>query len=223
MNEVRLTGDGSTTLFSHTFSEHYHSVFGAITESKHVFIENGLQTVTKNPVSVFEIGFGTGLNAYLACLDAKQNKRTVTYYAIEKFPLENPVVESLNYPGLLATEESGKKIFNALHEAEWGKPVAVTSAFSLFKIRADLCLFHPIFNYDVIFFDAFAPDRQPEMWTTEIFRGLYNKLNPGGILTTYCVKGHVKRSMKEAGFRVEKLPGPPGKREMLRAVKVMEP
>lgn len=219
MNEVRVTGDGSTTLFSQYFSETYHSVFGAVTESKVVFIENGLQAFHNNPVSVFEIGFGTGLNAYLACLDAKQNKRNVTYYAIEKFPLEKPILSSMNYPALLATEEADKMIFNTLHEAEWEKPVAITGTFTLFKIRADLCTFHPGFSADVIFFDAFAPDHQPEMWTAEIFRILYDTLSPGGILATYCVKGQVKRSMKEAGFRLEKLPGPPGKREMLRALK----
>ena len=219
MNEVRVTGDGSTTLFSHTFGEHYHSVFGALTESKTVFIENGLQFLHKDPVTVFEIGLGTGLNAYLTCLNAQHNKRSVSYYAIEKFPLEIPVLSLLNYQVLLATEEADKRIFSAMHEAEWGKPVDITSSFSLFKIRADLCSFHPEFNYDVVYFDAFAPDRQPEMWTKEIFRDLYHMLNPGGILTTYCVKGDIKRNLKEAGFRIEKLPGPPGKREMLRASK----
>jgi len=219
MNEVRVTGDGSTTLFNSDFNEHYHSTFGAITESKHVFIENGLQALRNDPVTVFEIGFGTGLNAYLACLNAKHNKRSVTYYAIEKFPLEKPILSSLNYPALLATEEADHQIFTALHEAEWEKPVAITGTFTLFKIRADLCSFHPQFHYNVVFFDAFAPDRQPEMWTSEIFRVLFDNLSPGGLLTTYCVKGQVKRSMKEAGFSVEKLPGPPGKREMLRAAK----
>jgi tRNA U34 5-methylaminomethyl-2-thiouridine-forming methyltransferase MnmC len=219
MNEVRVTGDGSNTLFSRNYNEHYHSVFGAVTESKIVFIENGLHYLRKDPVTIFEIGFGTGLNAYLACLDAQQSKRNVTYYAIEKYPLENPVLSSLNYPRMLAGEDSDKKIFAALHDAEWEKPVALTAGFSLFKIRADLCSFHPEFRYDVVFFDAFAPDRQPEMWTADIFRRLYNNLTPGGILTTYCVKGQVKRAMKEAAFRVEKLPGPPGKREMLRALK----
>jgi tRNA U34 5-methylaminomethyl-2-thiouridine-forming methyltransferase MnmC len=219
MNEVWITGDGSTTLFSHFFAEHYHSVFGAITESKLVFVENGLEYVRKDPVTVLEIGFGTGLNAYMTCLNAKQNNRIITYYSIEKYPLEEPVISSLNYPGLLASEESDKMLFTALHEAEWGKPVAIISSFHLFKIRADLCSFHPGFHYDVIFFDAFAPGRQPEMWTTEIFRRLYHSLTTGGILTPYCVKGQVKRALKEAGFRVEKLPGPPGKREMLRAIK----
>jgi tRNA U34 5-methylaminomethyl-2-thiouridine-forming methyltransferase MnmC len=221
MNEVKVTGDGSTTIFNSDFNEHYHSTFGAITESKHVFIEHGFHFLTKDPVTVFEVGYGTGLNAYLTCLDAKHNKRSVTYYAIEKFPLEKPILSALNFPGLLVTEEADKRIFTLLHEAEWEKTVVITGTFTLFKIKADLYTFHPGFIADVIFFDAFAPDRQPEMWTSEIFRVLYDTLNPGGILTTYCVKGQVKRSMKEAGFRVEKLPGPPGKREMLRAVKVM--
>jgi len=168
MNEVRVTGDGSTTLFSHTFGEHYHSVFGALTESKTVFIENGLQFLQQKiggPCS--KSAWGTGLNAYLTCLNAQQNKRSVSYYAIEKFPLEIPVLSLLNYQVLLATEEADKRIFSAMHEAEWGKPVDITSSFSLFKIRADLCSFHPEFNYDVVYFDAFAPDRQPEMWTKE--------------------------------------------------------
>jgi len=222
MNEIRLTGDGSTTLFSRSFCEHYHSIFGAVTESKMVFIENGLHYLRKDPVTVFEVGFGTGLNAYLTCLDARQNGRTVIYYAIEKFPPESQVISSLNYPGLLANDDAEKKIFALLHETDRGKPVAITPWFSLYKINADMVSFDPDFYYDVIYFDAFAPDRQPEMWTADIFRRLHNRLNPGGILATYCVKGKVKRILKEIGFRIEKLPGPPGKREMLRAVKAWD-
>jgi tRNA U34 5-methylaminomethyl-2-thiouridine-forming methyltransferase MnmC len=219
MNEIIYTGDGSTTLFNRSFSEHYHSTYGAITESKHVFIENGLHYLNKDPLTVFEIGFGTGLNAYLTCLWAMQKNRSVTYYAIEKYPLENTIISLLNYPLLLDSEDPDSKIFSSLHGVEWGKPVAITSVFSLFKMKDDLIVFDPGFYYDVIFFDAFAPDRQPEMWTPEIFRRLYKKLNSGGILTTYCVKGRVKRILKEVGFILEKLPGPPGKREMLRALK----
>jgi tRNA U34 5-methylaminomethyl-2-thiouridine-forming methyltransferase MnmC len=219
MNEVRVTGDGSTTLFSRHFGEHYHSVFGAITESEIVFIRNGLLHLTKDPLIVFEIGFGTGLNAYLACLSAKQHKRAICYYAIEKYPLDYTILSSLNYTKILDAGEEGEDIFSLLHKAEWETPVAITSAFTLCKMKADMGSFDPGFNYDVIFFDAFAPDKQPEMWSREIFRRLYDRLNPGGILTTYCVKGQVKRMLKEAGFTIEKLPGPPGKREIMRAVK----
>ena len=219
MNEIKVTGDGSKTLFNSHFREHYHSTYGAITESKHVFINNGLHYLTKDPVTIFEIGFGTGLNAYLACLDAQQQKRTIAYYAIEKYPLENNIIAQLNYPALLASKESDKLIFNHLHNANWEKQIAVTAFFTLYKINRDLTSFNPDFYYDLVFFDAFAPDRQPEMWTPDVFRRLYNKLNPDGILTTFCVKGHIKRILKEAGFTIEKLPGPPGKREMLRAVR----
>jgi tRNA U34 5-methylaminomethyl-2-thiouridine-forming methyltransferase MnmC len=222
MNEVRVTGDGSTTLFSADFGEHYHSVYGAVTESRIVFIENGLHFLRKDPVTLFEIGFGTGLNAYLTCLDALQNKRTVNYYAIEKYPLGKNILSSLNYKEILAVDSAHKNIFDLLHKAEWEKHVSITSLFSLYKIRADLCTYYPDFSFDVIFFDAFAPDRQPEIWSTEIFRRLYDKLEPGGVLTTYCVKGLIRKMLKDAGFLVRKIPGPPGKREMLRASKTID-
>ncbi|MBN1415787.1 MAG: tRNA (5-methylaminomethyl-2-thiouridine)(34)-methyltransferase MnmD [Bacteroidales bacterium] len=220
MNEIVITGDGSHTIFHCSLNEHYHSTFGAITESKHVFIRNGLHCVSKDPVTIFEVGFGSGLNAYLAFLDARQHKRSVTYYTIEKYPLDFNVVQQLNYPSLLSAEESNKLLFYTLHETGWEKPIAVTSFFRLYKIKADLISFDPFFYFDVVFYDAFAPDKQPEMWTVEIFRRLYNRLNPGGILTTYCVKGEVKRNLKEAGFGIKKIPGPPGKREMLKAIKL---
>lgn len=220
MNELRITSDGSHTLYSNSFREHFHSIYGAVTESQHVFINNGLHYLKKNPVTIFEIGFGTGLNAYLTCLYALKNKQSVVYYAIEKYPLKVNDILTLNYSSILATESYEDEIFMQLHAAEWGKPIEINSSFSLFKIRGDASLFVPDFFYDLIYFDAFAPEKQPEMWTYEIFRRLYNKLNHGGILVTYCVKGDVKRALKKAGFEIKKLPGPPGKREVLRALKL---
>ncbi len=219
MNELRITSDGSHTLYSNTFREYFHSIFGAITESQHVFINNGLHYLKKNPVTIFEIGFGTGLNAYLTLLYALKNKQSVIYYAIEKYPLEAHDILSLNYTNILATESHEDEIFMQLHAAEWGKLIEIKSNFSIFKIKGDATLFLPDFYFDLIYYDAFAPEKQPEMWTYEIFRRLYGKLNQGGILVTYCVKGDVKRALKKAGFNIEKLPGPPGKREVLRAVK----
>jgi tRNA U34 5-methylaminomethyl-2-thiouridine-forming methyltransferase MnmC len=194
-------------------------VHGAITESKHVFIKNGLHFSKKHPVIVFEIGFGTGLNAFLTCLEAMKNKSPVIYYAIEKYPLETCDILLLNYAGIIASGKQDKDIFGQLHAAPWGKLITINSDFSIYKIKGDLLLYEPDFVFDLIYFDAFAPEKQPEMWTSEIFSRLFNRLNEGGILVTYCVKGDVKRTLKETGFKIEKLPGPPGKREVLRAVK----
>ncbi len=219
MNELRITSDGSHTLYSNTYGDCYHSMYGAVTESQHVFINNGLHFTVKNPVTIYETGFGTGLNAFLTCLDAMKKKRSVIYYAIDKYPLEPHELASLNYANMLAKDNPDKEIFMQLHSAVWGKQIKINSAFSIFKIHSDASSYEPDFFIDLIYFDAFAPEKQPEMWTFEMFNRLFNRLNKGGILVTYCVKGVVKRVLKKAGFDIEKLPGPPGKREVLRAVK----
>jgi tRNA U34 5-methylaminomethyl-2-thiouridine-forming methyltransferase MnmC len=219
MNEIRITGDGSVTLFDPALNEHFHSTFGAITESKHVFIDNGLHATSKDNLAIFEIGFGTGLNAFMTILDTLHHHRNITYYAIEKFPVPDDILPALNYCELLAPNPTGKDIFSRLHKAPWGVMTAITPGFHIFRIAADMRSFLPDFRYDLIYYDAFAPEKQPELWTTEIFSRLYEKLNTEGILTTYCVKGDVKRMLKKTGFAIEKLPGPPGKREMLRATK----
>jgi len=222
MNEIKMTGDGSTTLYVPGLNEHYHSVFGAVTESKHVFIQNGMHKLHKNPVIIFEVGFGTGLNALLACLDAQEHKRAVIYYAIEKYPVEDSLIAALNYAKYTATKDTDINIFTLIHRAEWGSKTAITPYFSLYKMKGDLTYYKPGIRYDLIFFDAFAPDKQPEMWTKEIVENLYDSLCTGGILVTYCAKGQIKRLLRQTGFQVEILAGPPGKRHMIRATKAGE-
>lgn len=214
--ELQLTADGSHTLFLPDMDEHYHSVNGAVQESLHVFIESGLRQLDKDLIRVFEIGFGTGLNAFLTLKQTLANESLkIEYYSVERFPLDMELVRQLNY-GI-----SYPALFNKLHEVEWDSLQSITDRFSLFKISGDsnTCIVPD--GIDLVYFDAFAPDKQPEMWNQEIFNTLYEKMNVNGILTTYCAKGAVRRMMKEAGYAVERIPGPPGKREMLRARKIL--
>lgn len=214
------TRDGSHTLYVPHLDEHYHSTYGAITESRHVFMDAGLLCRIEGPeVSVLEIGFGTGLNALLTCIIARDKQVKVTYHALEKFPVEMTLVEKLNYASMLPQVPDAESLFAGIHKASWNETAILHPFFYLHKMQDDLADFHPEFEYDLVFFDAFAPEKQPEMWTQDIFNRLYKNLGPDGILTTYCVKGTVKRMLKTAGFRIEKLPGPPGKREMLRGTK----
>lgn len=216
--ELQVTADGSHTLFIPEMDEHYHSVNGAVQESRHVFIEAGLHQLEREEITVFEIGFGTGLNAFLSLLDAEQHQKRITYYSAELYPLKMEVVQALNYGELICEER--KKDFYALHEASWNTPVRITDHFVLHKIEGDSNRCELPKGIDLVYFDAFAPDKQPEMWCQEIFNRLYASMREGGVLTTYCAKGVVRRMMKEAGYSVERIPGPPGKREMLRAIKL---
>lgn len=215
--ELQETADGSHTLFIPEMDEHYHSVNGAVQESRHVFIEAGLHHQAKKDITVFEIGFGTGLNAFLTLLDAEENGRKVDYYSVELYPLEQELVQSLNYGKVICPEK--KDLFQALHAAPWNEAAYITNLFTLHKIQGDNNSCALPEGIDLVYFDAFAPDKQPEMWNQEIFDRLYAHMAQGGILTTYCAKGAVRRMMKEAGYSVERIPGPPGKREMLRAIR----
>lgn len=216
--ELQLTADGSHTLFIPEMDEHYHSVNGAVQESRHVFIESGLHHLGRKTVTVLEIGFGTGLNAFLTLLDSATTHSVVQYYSFELYPLNTEVIEALNYGEMICAER--KDAFSALHTAAWNQPVKITEHFTLYKIEGDSNREKLPEGIDLVYFDAFAPDKQPEMWNQEIFNKLFASMNPGGILTTYCAKGVVRRMMKEAGYTVERIPGPPGKREMLRATKL---
>lgn len=211
------TADGSHTLFVPELNEHYHSVNGAWQESRHVFIDAGLKQCEKQEIAVFEVGFGTGLNAFLALLEAERSDKIVRYTSLEKYPLPADTVSGLNYAGLIAPERA--EYFKALHRVEWGKEIQISPNFFLHKMEDDLCTHAFLSTYDVIFFDAFAPDKQPEMWNPEWFAKLFDHTNAAGILTTYCAKGVVRRSLQAAGYVVERLQGPPGKREMLRGRK----
>ncbi len=213
--ELKLSGDGSHTLYVPELDEHYHSVFGARTESIHVFIKSGLNFVEKQKIKILEIGFGTGLNALLTAIN-KGNKN-IEYHSLEKYPLNSDLEDSLVLsPDQTETETT---LFKNIHHAPWNKQIEIIPGFTLLKIEADLLKHDFNGKYDLIYFDAFGPDVQPELWTEDVFRGLFNTMNSKGILTTYSAKGAVRRAMLSAGFNVERLPGPPGKREMLRAAK----
>jgi tRNA U34 5-methylaminomethyl-2-thiouridine-forming methyltransferase MnmC len=212
-----ITKDGSHTLFVPALDEHYHSIHGALQESKHVFIKEGLNRCPGKDITVFEIGFGTGLNALLAYLESACRNIKINYYAIENDPLDMQIISKLNYPEILKLDGHGRKLFYDMHAGEWNRKLELHNNFIITKIKEDITLFAIHFTYDVVFFDAFAPQKQPEMWDREIFRKIYNNMAPGGILTTYSAKGEVKRILVSSGFKVETIQGPPGKREMIRA------
>ncbi len=218
MTVIEQTADGSQTLFVPELNEHYHSVKGALTESLHIFIEMGLKHSAVPSPKVLEIGFGTGLNAFLSLLEAERSGRDIHFSTVERYPLGPDITDRLSYPELVSPLH--RDLFHALHSAPWNTSVRLTPHFTLHKIKADFTTHTFDSNYDIVYFDAFAPEKQPEMWTPEIFALLYRQMNPGGILTTYCAKGAVRRMLQAAGFTVERLPGPPqGKREVLRAVR----
>ncbi|WP_298651085.1 tRNA (5-methylaminomethyl-2-thiouridine)(34)-methyltransferase MnmD [uncultured Proteiniphilum sp.] len=217
---IELTEDGSHTLYIPELNEHYHSTHGAVQESLHVYLEAGLHHYDKQEVNLLEIGFGTGLNAFLTLLDTERSGKTVKYTTLERYPVSLAHAEKLNYSKLL--DPSRKEIFIQLHSSAWGDWVDITPTFGLKKLQTDalrLEEFQPEALFDLIYYDAFAPEKQPGMWTEEIFNRLYALSNYGAMLTTYCAKGAVRRMLQTAGYRVERLPGPPGKREILRAVK----
>ena len=213
MVEIIITADGSHTLYVPELEEHYHSVNGAIQESMHVFINNGFEITTANPVNILEIGFGTGLNAFLTLLKAEERNRKVFYTTIEKYSLPQSVTNVLNY------ETDNRKLFRQIHHAPWNSYHTITPHFVIRKIETDATETIPEGKYDVIYFDAFAPDKQPEMWTKKIFEKIYAFTSISGVFVTYSAKGEVKRNLKLCGFNVELLPGPPGKRHIIRAIK----
>ena len=216
--KIEKTADGSYTLYVPEMDEHYHSVKGALTESQHIFIEMGLKHSTVNEPHILEIGLGTGLNCFLTFLTSKETCRKVHYTGIERYPLPIDVLRQLDYPTLI--NRGHECTYYAIHQAACGKDVSLSPQFTLHKIEGDFTTFHFKKGYDIIYFDAFAPEKQPEMWEQSLFDHLYHILNEGGILTTYCAKGVVRRMLQTAGFTVERLPGPPGgKREILRATK----
>lgn len=233
--ELITTNDGSCTLFVPEIEEHYHSVKGACTESQHIFIEQGLKASTAPRPRILEIGFGTGLNALLTLLVAEKEKRGIDYTTLELYPLSWELINRLDYPHLKLTSgadcESSteppvalvEEWFELLHQTPWDEPTSLTERFTLHKVHADTTLWinqTSTERFDVVYFDAFSPEKQPELWTPEIFQALYAMMKKEGILVTYCAKGVVRRSLQNAGFKVERLPGPPnGKREILRATK----
>lgn len=216
--EIFQTLDGSTTIHLPEWNESYHSKHGAIQEAYHVFISNGLSLFQNKPISILEIGFGTGLNTFITFLEASKTTQIIDYVGVEAYPVSHEEVLQMNYVSELNALQH-KPIFEKMHDSEWEEKIEISENFTLTKRNQ---FFKDITDknaFDLIYFDAFGYRVQPELWSTEIFKIMYDSLNSEGILVTYAARGVVKRSMIEVGFTVEKLPGPPGKREMFRATK----
>jgi tRNA U34 5-methylaminomethyl-2-thiouridine-forming methyltransferase MnmC len=218
--QIITTGDGSHSLLNTTLNETYHSVHGALRESLHVFIKHGLEYFVNNNqsknISIFEVGFGTGLNALLTAQFAHDKNIHVDYTSIEAFPLHSDVISKLNY----AQSPEQKELFEKIHGAEWEKSISISTGFSIHKVKTTLQLIDlSPFAFDVVFFDAFAPSKQPEMWEISVLQKIYNAVKSPGVFVTYCAKGQLKRDLKNLGFEVQTLGGPPGKKEMVRALK----
>lgn len=215
------TEDGSHSLYIEEMEESYHSVHGAVQESTHVFINAGLSQIKNASVKIFEVGFGTGLNALLTWEFAQQNNIDIKYFTLEKYPIKDNIWKSLNFGKNINSEAD--LFFQKLHSAEWNKWEYCSPEFQLFKAETDWLTFDlkQIGAYDLVYFDAFAPNKQPEMWGSDAFKRIFDEMSDNGILVTYCAKGQVRRDLQAAGFSVERIPGPPGKREMLRARKAI--
>ena len=215
------TGDGSHSIYLPAFDEHYHSTHGALRESLHVFIKHGYEELiykVSARLRILEMGFGTGLNALLTWERNRHVAVSVDYTSLEAFPVDASTAAQLNYPGELKSPD-GEEIFMKMHTCPWEVKENFGSNFSLLKLETTLADFQPEGQYDLVYYDAFAPRVQPELWTRDVFEKLFACMCPGSLLVTYCAKGEVKRNLKAAGFLVETVPGPPGKREMTRAKK----
>lgn len=216
--EIIRTSDGSTTIYLPDMDENYHSTHGAIQEAEHVFIKHGLgemEVREMDKIAIFEMGFGTGLNAFLTKI---RSKSIIEYTGIEAFPVSDAEIEALNYVELVGEEFS--KDFKLIHQAQWNESVTIDANFSLKKVEEKVEVFSmPSEAFDLIYFDAFGPRAQSEMWNIEVLQKMYDGLKFGGAMVTYSARGQLKRDLKSLGFTVESLPGPPGKREMTRAWK----
>ncbi len=214
------TGDGSITIHLPDWDEQYHSKHGAIAEAQHVFIKTGLHYICDkhacNTLSILEIGFGTGLNSFLTFLESKQKDFQLKYTGVEAYPIEENEIQGLNYAKLLDVSEED---FQKLHTTEWEVETSISSTFQLTKRKQFFSEIDDKKDFHLIYFDAFGAKVQPELWTLDIFKKMFDALKNEGVLVTYSAKGSVRRNMEAAGFIVERLPGPPGKREMLRATK----
>jgi len=221
--ELLKTADGSTTIHLPDINEQYHSKHGALQESNHVFISKGLHKIAakQSEISILEIGFGTGLNALLTYFEASQSNLAINYTTVEAYPVLASEWEALNY-GALIQNEKGPEVFRKLHETTWEAQHVVSSFFKFTKQEKKFEAITDQEAYDLIYFDAFGARVQPELWTEAIFKIMYKAMKQGGILVTYAAKGSVRRAMQAVGFSVERLEGPPGKREMLRATKISE-
>jgi len=210
-----ITADNSPTLYVPELDEHYHSVNGALQESMHIFINAGLKHIQKEKIIILEVGFGTGLNAVLTFSENAKSEKTIYYETIEKYPLSTDIIADLLNNNFVEPE-----LTKQIHDAPWEKEIMISYNFCLKKIKTDLKTYLPEHTFDLIYFDAFAPEKQPELWTDEIFKKIYDATKQNGILVTYSAKGTVKQALRAAGFIVKRLPGPKGKRHMVQAVKI---
>jgi len=219
--EFVITEDGSHTIYLPEMDEHYHSTHGAVQESLHVYINQGLLQFPLKEISILEIGFGTGLNAFLTYVFAVKNNLKVTFTSIEKFPLTEAEYTALNYSETIFTEHAN--VLKKMHQCEWNSLVEITPEFSIRKIQADLLTweFGSPEQFDLLYYDAFAPTKQPEMWTEELINKVSACIKKDGIIVTYCAKGAVRRAFAAAGFQMERIPGPIGKKEILRGKKTI--
>ena len=217
--EILHTLDGSTTIHLPDWNESYHSKHGAIQEAYHVFIKNGLSLFQGKSISILEIGFGTALNSFITFLESQKSVQSIDYVGVEAYPISSEEVLQMNYVKELDAEKE-RPIFELMHQSNWGEKIVISSNFTLTKRKQFFDQISDETQYDLIYFDAFGYRVQPELWSTEIFHKMYKALKVNGVLVTYAARGVVKRSMIEVGFTVEKLAGPPGKREMFRATKL---
>ncbi len=230
---IEKTADGSPTLYREDLDEHYHSVKGALAESQYIYVDLGWREAalrmkstrpvesvspsSRDAINVFEVGFGTGLNAVLTAQAALESKIRTLYYSVELYPLAKHVTDQL----LPYQPEEYQTLYQSIHAAEWDKEVEINPYFQLIKMQVNLLELTLTLHPDVVYFDAFAPEKQPEMWDEAIFGKIYDAMKPGAVLTTYCAKGAIRRMLQQIGFLTERLPGPPGgKREVLRAKKM---
>ncbi len=222
-NKIKIitTDDGSHSLYVPELKETYHSTHGAWQESQHVFIKHGLDFILQNnelkKLNILEIGFGTGLNAILTVQSTLNSMAQIEYHTLEPFPLDLELINQLNYDEFIK-EASLIDVFHEMHEAAWGSLISVTENFSIKKYKTKLEDFKPKVKFDLVYYDAFAPNKQAELWQLEVIERVSQMMNVGGVFVTYCAKGQFKRDLKAAGLAVETLQGPPGKKEMVRGI-----
>ena len=221
--ELLITNDGSHTIAIPYLGVTYHSHHGAIQESMHVYINAGLKyylqkNKTTEAISIFEMGFGTGLNALLTLIQAEELQQQIVYEAVELFPIDNQIVDSLNYCKTLDRPDL-EPAFLSLHNSDWETEIKISTYFTIKKVRKSVKDFTQGNNYHLVYFDAFSPAEQPELWTAAIFSQVHAMMKEGGVFVTYCSKSEVRRNLSSVGFDVKKVPGPRGKREMILATK----
>ena len=216
--QLKKTRDGSYTLYRPDLDEHYHSIYGAVQESQYIYINNGLQLISKPVIRIFDLGFGTGLNAILSLIDSDKSGKALIYDSIEKYPLNTGYIRKLNYTDFLP--ENYHDIFYKIHDYQWNVS-EIAGSMKLTKISGDIRDYVFTGKYDLIYFDAFSPEKEPDLWSADIFRKIFHALDQGGLLVTYSVKGKIRRILADIGFTIQKIQGPPGKKQILKASKYL--